>query len=1171
MPRLSSRVVWTLFCTLPLAAATPARIHFEPAGPAFEAEAPRYLWTVGRGFLRMTPRTGGAPVTMRLAGAVSRAPRALEPTGGQSHYYEGPDLLAARTGVPHVSRVRWTGVYPAIDVDSYAAGNEIEYDFLVRPGGEPGRIRMSFGPDRPKLSADGELLFLRPEGVIRHRQPLAHQMIGGKRVTVPVRYHIAKGEVTFALGRYRRDRLLVIDPRVAYSTYVGSSYTDRIYGVAIDMAGFAYVTGVRTSAPNTYMQSFVSKLDPQTGSVLYTTNLGAELGHTRAFSIAVDAGGYAYIAASTGASLPVPGAVQAASGGGEDLYIARLSPTGQLVFATYFGGSGNETPQGHRTLHVEGNGVVTVAGTTTSGNLPLKNAAQSSLRGAQDAFLVRIDMVARAVLFSTYLGGSGEDRAAGLGVAADGRVFVVGKTNSTDFPTLGPLQPGSAGGWDAFLARFDAGGALQRSTYFGSASDDELTSVYADGGDALVSGTFGGATGLQQSGGFVGRFGEGGGYQNLRTVPGWNARAVVADATGNVLAAGYTGAVLQAPQGIRQQYSGGQDGYWMKIGPGGSLLYASYWGGTADDYAMAVATNGTAALLGGYTLSTDMYTGNGAQRASGGLEDGFVAKVSDDGNDNLARMQVDTTPAGLPFSIDGQGYQGSAAFYWQVGSAHSFRAARRQIVNGGTYVLNGASGDLDESLQMPPSDLALRLVYVAAVRITTQVLPANAGTIQALPASGDGLYPGGAPVTLTATAAAGYQFVGWTGAANGTAATIQLAPTGNLQLTATFQPTGGSVEPPPSGNGFTFVPLTPCRLFDGVLERQASKQINVAGQCGVPTGATAYALNVAVRPEEPLAYLTVWPTGQPFPPVSTLNSFDAQAVANAAIVPAGTGGAVSAFVTGRTRLTADISGYFVPTGGMLFYPVAPCRLVDTRTGSGFNGSFGAPALDAGAARQIAVTAGTCGIPAQARAIAINATAVPRGPLGQLRVSPKGTAPLSPTVHSSLAQIRANAAIVALSSDGGIAVDASERTDFLIDINGYFAPAGTAAGGLKFTPVAPCRAADTRTTEGFNGAFGPPLLAAAGNRTFPLVQGRCGLPAGARAWSLNVTVVPPGPMPFLTLWPAGTSRPSVSTLNAFEGQILANAAIIPAAANGAIEAFAYQAVELILDVNGYFAP
>jgi len=337
-----------------------------------------------------------------------------------------------------------------------------------------------------------------------------------------------------------------------------------------------------------------------------------------------------------------------------------------------------------------------------------------------------------------------------------------------------------------------------------------------------------------------------------------------------------------------------------------------------------------------------------------------------------------------------------------------------------------------------------------------------------------------------------------------------------------------------------------------------------SSSCNIPSTAASYALNVTVIPQAPLGYLTIWPAGQPQPVVSTLNSLDLLIKADAALVVAGAAGGVSVFVTGTTDVVLDIYGYFAPAGGsagLAFYPLPPCRVMDTRTGSG---PLAGPALAQGETRSIPVPASACGVPANAGAYSLNLTVVPAASLGYLTVWPAGaTMPVVSALNATTAQITANAAIVPAGAGGAIDAYANNNTDLIIDINGYFAPLGN--GGLSFYGVSPCRAVDTRNAAGPLG--GPELT---GTRSFPIATSSCGLPPAAQAYSLNATVVPNGPLAFLTLWPAGGTAPLVSTLNSLDGSLVSNAAIVPAA-NGSLDALATNPTELILDVNGYFAP
>jgi hypothetical protein len=137
--------------------------------------------------------------------------------------------------------------------------------------------------------------------------------------------------------------------------------------------------------------------------------------------------------------------------------------------------------------------------------------------------------------------------------------------------------------------------------------------------------------------------------------------------------------------------------------------------------------------------------------------------------------------------------------------------------------------------------------------------------------------------------------------------------------------------------------------------------------------------------------------------------------------------------------------------------------------------------------------------------------------------------------------------------------------------GYFGPPG-GTGALYFYPTTPCRIADTRAGFGFTGAFGQPSLVAGATRTFP-IQSACGIPSSAQAYSLNLTAVVPsgGDLVYLTAFPTGMTLPNASTLNAPNGGVVASAAIVPAGSSRSIDVFSSDATDLLIDINGYFAP
>jgi hypothetical protein len=370
-----------------------------------------------------------------------------------------------------------------------------------------------------------------------------------------------------------------------------------------------------------------------------------------------------------------------------------------------------------------------------------------------------------------------------------------------------------------------------------------------------------------------------------------------------------------------------------------------------------------------------------------------------------------------------------------------------------------------------------------------------------------------------------------------------------------------------------FVAVTPCRLVDTRSQAGGgpipggtfrSFPIPQEGGCSIPSTAAAYALNVSVVPSAPLGYLTIWPTGQDQPLVATLNSLDGRIKANAAIVAAGDQGAISIYVTNTTHVILDINGYFAPVSGstLAFYPLPPCRVADTRHP---NGGLGSPYLTGGQERVFPVLdAASCNIPSSAAAYSLNVTVVPHGGLGYLSVWPTGgSRPTVSTLNDVGGNVIANAAIVPAGTGGKVSVYPTNDTDLVIDINGYFAPART--GGLSLYATAPCRVIDTRHVgngQPFSGTLSPPV---------DVVDSPCGPPTAAQAYVLNATIVPTGGLGYLTLWPDGGDRPTVSTLNASDGSITNNMAIVPTN-NGKVDAYAGSGLtQLILDISSYFAP
>lgn len=366
-----------------------------------------------------------------------------------------------------------------------------------------------------------------------------------------------------------------------------------------------------------------------------------------------------------------------------------------------------------------------------------------------------------------------------------------------------------------------------------------------------------------------------------------------------------------------------------------------------------------------------------------------------------------------------------------------------------------------------------------------------------------------------------------------------------------------------------FIPITPCRIADTrnpngpfggpELAGRSTREFDIPqSNCNIPPTALGYSLNITVVPDVSVGYLAMWPSGQPQPFVSTLNS-DGRVKANAAITLAGNNGGVSIYTSDPTHVVLDINGYFVPAGNssaLEFYPLTPCRIADTRNP---NGPFGGPYLAGGAGRAFPILSSDCKVPSNAQAYSLNLTAVPHATIGYLSTWPTGYAqPYVSTLNSSTGAVVANAAIVPAGSNGEISIYTSDDTDLVIDIDGYFAQ--SSGSGLSLYSVTPCRIIDTReSTQPFPGTL-----------LVPVAQSVCTVPSNAAAYVLNATAVPSGSLGYMSLWAGGQPQPYVSTLNAADGAITSNMAIVPTV-NGTVNAYSPNAGNLILDISSYFAP
>ncbi len=375
---------------------------------------------------------------------------------GKINYYVGNDPSKWRIGVRQFGRVNYHGIYPGVDLTYYGNQQQLESDFVVAPGTNPRSIQFEVtGASETRIDAQGNLVLASSVGDVRLLRPVVYQVIKGSKQDVSGRYVLlAENRVGFEIGKYDAHEPLVIDPTFVYSTYLGGttlfSGGDQGLAVAIDAAGAAYVTGMGGSSdfPGSALSgpvaqttpfAFVTKFDPTGSSLVYSTLLRGTTGSSDSGNgIGVDSAGNAYVDGITGDSdFPLLNPFQATIGDVfsagtfnflQSGFVAGLAGDGTLIYSTYFGGR--------------------------------NNSDQTTLNG--------------------------------LAADASGNAYVVGNTNSQNFPTVSPTQAtqnSTFGGQNVVVAKFNPQGQPIYSTYLGGGGSDIGDAIAIDGsGNAYVTG-----------------------------------------------------------------------------------------------------------------------------------------------------------------------------------------------------------------------------------------------------------------------------------------------------------------------------------------------------------------------------------------------------------------------------------------------------------------------------------------------------------------------------------------------------------------------------------------------------------------------------------------------------------------------------------------------------------
>jgi hypothetical protein len=598
----------------------------------------------------------------------------------KSNYFIGQDRSKWRTDVPAYARVRCRKVYPGVDLAYYGTQHQLEFDFILEPGTDTNLPALTFeGADEVRVDAIGDLILTAGFTEIRQHKPVAYQEVDGIRKEIAARYvQRRKNLIGFEVAAYDSHRRLVIDPVLAYSSYLGGGDADTGEAIAVDSAGNAYVTGNTRSMnfpttpgafqtiPPPFGSVFVTKINPSGAALVYSTYLGSGESH----GIAVDSAGSAYVVGTTAVdNFPTTGGAfdTTYNGGGGDAFVTKLSPTGSaLLYSTYLGGSSFETGDA---IAVDTAGNAHVTGITTSADFRITPGAfQSVFRGGRqepcgefgDAFVTKLNAMGTGLLYSTFLGGSKGEGGFGIAVDSAGFAYVTGSTGSDNFPTSQGAFQTIHGGCiadfctsnlceDAFVTKLNPTGTeIVYSSYLGGIVGDAGFGIAVDfAGNALVTGSttsfdFPRSNPIQSMYGgfrdvFVAKVNATGSALVYSTFLGSSGDeegfGIAVDSGGNAYVTGHTTSANFPTLSPIRPYAGSRDAFVLKLSPSGSMLYSTYLGGSGTEGfrgGIAVDPSGNAYVT-GTTQSTDFpATAAAFQRIyGGGLSDAFVAKISD--------------------------------------------------------------------------------------------------------------------------------------------------------------------------------------------------------------------------------------------------------------------------------------------------------------------------------------------------------------------------------------------------------------------------------------------------------------------------------------------------------------------------------------------------------------
>ncbi|RZK27151.1 MAG: T9SS type A sorting domain-containing protein [Flavobacterium sp.] len=582
------------------------------------------------------------------------------------------------------TKLTYKNIWPKVDLVFYAKKEgELKYDIVVHPGGKLSVVKFNYNGAKKVALSNGELDILTALGKIQESIPLSYTLQDKKLVNI--NYSIKGNHVDF-IGNYDKNKTLVIDPFLKWSTYYGGNGVDYLGEIEVDKFNNLYLTGASNSTttlattgafqstPQYRYNIFLAKFNTK-GERLWATYYFGGNSDNRNCGIASDNKGnvFLFVTTSLQTSIVTSEAHQTIHGGAEDGVFVKFSSSGIRIWATYYGGNRYDEIND---IHVDKAGNIYICGSTSSDdNISTKGSFQATnLNSLQSLFLAKFDTSGRRV-WGTYYGSKmGANYQSGVDVDDYGNIYMIGNTESdSGIATKGSHQTSYGKGGDGFIAKFDSSGKRIWGTYYGGTYFDDINKLKVDNrGYFYIVGSTKSFNSISTQAsfqpthnykfpdsspnGFIVKFDTSGvrkwgTYYGTSLNLGTALYGITLDSDDNLFVAGLTSEGLKdidSSREVKYSFGGNRvDGVLIKLSSEGKRLYGTYFGGSGNDLLYCIDIDASENIyLAGYTESPYISTPNGFQTQKGDYEDVFIARLNF-GNSSAKIFSIDSLKCGL--------------------------------------------------------------------------------------------------------------------------------------------------------------------------------------------------------------------------------------------------------------------------------------------------------------------------------------------------------------------------------------------------------------------------------------------------------------------------------------------------------------------------------------------